>query len=129
MISTSNPLIFNAKASWNSKTIEEIWKKGAVAEARLTMLKDLKSQEKALPQVMKIGKQIQTQKQVQVGKGEVDQKVVELIMNQKIQDAEIQVRKWNRKTYQVKEELKDGGVLSKDVIKMIEGLSQCKDRK
>ena len=81
-------------------------------------LKQLKQEGKALPEVINIGKKVQTQKQVHQ-EGEVDWEVVDKIMPQKIIDAEEHVKMLNKSKFKLKNAMKVGGLLPKDKIQRI----------
>ena len=102
---------YNAsRASVEDKEILEIWRKGAKAESRLNLLENLQGDGKALKEAVRLGKVVQSQKQVQ-GEGDCDWDVVSCIMQKKLEDARLEVRRLKDKKRTLKAKMKAQGPL------------------
>ena len=99
----------NAKrASIDHRVIMSTWRREAKATSRLQLLEKLKQEGKVLGEATRIGKAIESKKQVP-SKGECDWEVVRCIMERKLSDARSEVKEVRKEKAKIEKLVKEVG--------------------
>ena len=92
---------------------------GAKVESRVHLLRELKSEGKALKGAVEMGRKVGSEKQVPIKGDGIDWNVVSFIMDCKLTDAEQELKLVRRKKHQVKTTLKQNNMFMKDARRCI----------
>ena len=125
LLTNSNSMSFsidqsstNVKMTSTERENGSLLMKGAKAEARLELLTDLRKAGKVLKEAVRVGKIVESQKQIP-NKGGVDWSVVDFGMERKVADAREEVRGFQREKRALKVSAKEKNERGEETLRVV----------